>query len=74
MTKKSIADGAMLATDLIPLIKQCEEHTEDKVLFWAGFLGGIMGIAGASIGPEAKGAIVGIMKPLVEQVIDEHTH
>ena len=70
----SLESGVDLANDLMPIIKAIETNSDEPVKWWAGFMGTIVGAAGASIGPEAVMVIGEIVKDAVERITQERTH
>lgn len=74
---QALADGESFGRQLIPVIKFAErgivdEH--DKLLWWAGFLGALSGIAAASIGEPAMQVLGDVFSPTVRKLLDENTH
>lgn len=72
-----MADGESFGRQLIPVIKFAEngivdEH--DRLLWWAGFLGALSGIAGASIGEPALKVLNDAFAPTIRKLVDENSH
>lgn len=64
-----IKNGAYFAKQLMPLIIAEFQQATSKELWWSGFLGHIVGGAGASIGPEATEVLGEALKSMVSDVV-----
>lgn len=66
--------GQDLAHAVLPLIKHLETQAEVPFYWWSGFIGSIMGFAGASIGPDAVKVLTEGVADMVTKINQEKAH
>ncbi len=73
-TDPSMIEGRDCANHMMQVVKMVVESSPDPVLWWAGFLGVILGSMTASVGSEAVSIVTNAMKPEIEELAKNHEH
>lgn len=75
---KPIKLGESLAQQLLPVIAHAEQMSatddKEKVQFWAGFVGVVVGSMAASVGPEATEVVNTAIKDIVADIVRSKSH
>lgn len=67
--------GGEMGTALVPMLKSAPVEGNDRVIFWAAFVGSIYGQMAADIGREDANAVIAIASKVLENTrLGESAH
>ena len=72
MEHPSIEEGRELMHEFVGKIHERAEAADNKLLFFAGLAGGMVGQMAAAIGKDGSIAVLEVVRPIMEQVADKH--
>jgi hypothetical protein len=73
--KRALAIGEDVGIAMVPLLKSAPVEGDDRVIFWAAFVGSIYGQMAADVGRDADNAVIAIASKVLDNVrLDESAH
>jgi hypothetical protein len=70
----SLKAGQSVGQQFVPMLKFFLDNADNRVHFWAGFIGVIAGTAGADIGSEATDVLGRAFTGIVDEIAKSKAH